>query len=272
MLPVVNWCPVEPAAPGRVRQRDVLRLRSRPGGGGGAGGALRRARRGDGRRRVRARGVEQAVRQRGIGDHARWPAARPRSSPSTRRPRGGRALAGECAAVARAEGAAVRARRRRDHRLARARCRPMPARRSSPTASPAAPWNGKPATGRSAGWAAPRHGHPGGGHGLRAAARRQRRRRLSVRPRHLRTYVRALGQSHDRGRGGRCAARLPRRRRSCATSTPPRRSTPASTRSGPSPRSTACPSARGCRSAGRSTRTGDALMPASTASWAIRRS
>jgi 2-dehydropantoate 2-reductase len=26
VLPVVNWCPVEPVAPGRVRQRDVLRL------------------------------------------------------------------------------------------------------------------------------------------------------------------------------------------------------------------------------------------------------
>jgi 2-dehydropantoate 2-reductase len=26
VLPVVNWCPVEPAAPGRVRQRDALRL------------------------------------------------------------------------------------------------------------------------------------------------------------------------------------------------------------------------------------------------------
>jgi 2-dehydropantoate 2-reductase len=26
VLPVVNWCPVEPVAPGRVRQRDTLRL------------------------------------------------------------------------------------------------------------------------------------------------------------------------------------------------------------------------------------------------------
>lgn len=26
VLPVVNWCPVEPVAPGRVRQRDALRL------------------------------------------------------------------------------------------------------------------------------------------------------------------------------------------------------------------------------------------------------
>jgi 2-dehydropantoate 2-reductase len=31
VLPVVNWCPVEPVAPGRVRQRDALRL-AVPGG------------------------------------------------------------------------------------------------------------------------------------------------------------------------------------------------------------------------------------------------
>jgi 2-dehydropantoate 2-reductase len=36
VLPVVNWCPVEPVAPGRVRQRDVLRL-AVPGGPAGEG-------------------------------------------------------------------------------------------------------------------------------------------------------------------------------------------------------------------------------------------
>jgi 2-dehydropantoate 2-reductase len=36
VLPVVSWCPVEPVAPGRVRQRDVLRL-AVPGGSAGEG-------------------------------------------------------------------------------------------------------------------------------------------------------------------------------------------------------------------------------------------
>jgi 2-dehydropantoate 2-reductase len=36
VLPVVNWCPVEPVAPGRVRRRDVLRL-AVPGGSAGEG-------------------------------------------------------------------------------------------------------------------------------------------------------------------------------------------------------------------------------------------
>ena len=35
VLPVVNWCPVEPVAPGRVRQRGALRL-AVPGGRAGA--------------------------------------------------------------------------------------------------------------------------------------------------------------------------------------------------------------------------------------------
>jgi 2-dehydropantoate 2-reductase len=35
VLPVVNWCPVEPVEPGRVWQRDVLRL-AVPGGSAGA--------------------------------------------------------------------------------------------------------------------------------------------------------------------------------------------------------------------------------------------
>ena len=43
MLPVVNWCPVEPVVPGRVRQRDALRLAvPARAGGGRAGGAARR--------------------------------------------------------------------------------------------------------------------------------------------------------------------------------------------------------------------------------------
>ena len=78
-------------------------------------------------------------------------------------------------------------------------------------------------------------------------------------------------QPDDRGRGARgCPATAIRR--SCAASTRPRRSTPASTRSARSPRSTACPSARGCRFAGRSTRTADAPMRAPTALLATRRS
>jgi 2-dehydropantoate 2-reductase len=36
VLPVVSWCPVEPVAPGRVRRRDVLRL-AVPGGSAGEG-------------------------------------------------------------------------------------------------------------------------------------------------------------------------------------------------------------------------------------------
>ena len=36
ILPVVNWCPVEPVAPGRVRQRDALRL-AVPAGAAGEG-------------------------------------------------------------------------------------------------------------------------------------------------------------------------------------------------------------------------------------------
>jgi 2-dehydropantoate 2-reductase len=36
VLPVVNWCPVEPVAPGRVRQRDALRLTVPDGGMGEA--------------------------------------------------------------------------------------------------------------------------------------------------------------------------------------------------------------------------------------------
>ena len=39
VLPVVNWCPVEPVAPGRVRQRDVLRL-AVPDGPAGEGLAV----------------------------------------------------------------------------------------------------------------------------------------------------------------------------------------------------------------------------------------
>ena len=58
-----------------------------------------------------------------------------------------RALAHECAAVARAEGVELTdARRRRGHRLDRGAARRTPAPRSSPTASPAAPWSGRRAT------------------------------------------------------------------------------------------------------------------------------
>jgi 2-dehydropantoate 2-reductase len=40
VLPVVNWCPVEPVAPGRVRQRDALRLAVPDGSMGEAFAAL----------------------------------------------------------------------------------------------------------------------------------------------------------------------------------------------------------------------------------------
>src|SRR5512133_2884727 len=40
VLPVVNWCPVEPVAPGRVRQRDALRLAVPDGDAGEAFAAL----------------------------------------------------------------------------------------------------------------------------------------------------------------------------------------------------------------------------------------
>jgi 2-dehydropantoate 2-reductase len=40
VLPTVNWCPVEPVAPGRVRQRDALRLAVPDGEAGAAFAAL----------------------------------------------------------------------------------------------------------------------------------------------------------------------------------------------------------------------------------------
>jgi 2-dehydropantoate 2-reductase len=40
VLPVVNWCPVEPVGPGRVRQRDALRLAVPDGSAGEAFAAL----------------------------------------------------------------------------------------------------------------------------------------------------------------------------------------------------------------------------------------
>jgi 2-dehydropantoate 2-reductase len=40
VLPVVNWCPVEPVAPGRVRQRDALRVAVPAGAAGEAFAAL----------------------------------------------------------------------------------------------------------------------------------------------------------------------------------------------------------------------------------------
>ena len=104
VLPVVNWCPVEPVAPGRVRQRDALRLAVPDGPAGeGLAALLGAPRRGHRRRRVRARGVAQAVRQRGLGgDGAGRPPAEIFALDDVREV--ARALAHECAAVARAEG------------------------------------------------------------------------------------------------------------------------------------------------------------------------
>ena len=90
----------------------------------------------------------------------------------------------------------------------------------------------------------------------RATARRPR---PSAPCANIRSCAGTTSRSKPR-RAPRCPATASRR--SSATSTRPRRWTPVSTRSAPSPRSTACPSARACRSAGRSTPIGDAAMPA----------
>jgi 2-dehydropantoate 2-reductase len=107
VLPVVNWCPVEPVAPGRVRQRDALRLAVPDGGAGEAFAALL----GD--------GAEVAV-----GGAFAWEAWRKLCANAVSgvlalavRPAEifalddvrevARALAHECAAVARAEGVAL---------------------------------------------------------------------------------------------------------------------------------------------------------------------
>jgi len=107
VLPVVNWCPVEPVAPGRVRQRDALRLAVPDGGAGEAFAALL----GDGAKVT-------------VGGEFAWEAWRKLCANAVSgvmalagRPAAifalddvrdvARALAYECAAVARAEGVAL---------------------------------------------------------------------------------------------------------------------------------------------------------------------
>ena len=84
--------------------------------------------------------------------------------------------------------------------------------------------------------------------------------------------MRSCAGTADDGREPRRACPATATPRSSAASTRPRRSTCASTRSARSPRSTACRRRRGCRSVGRSTRTGAAPMLAPTAHGATRRS
>jgi 2-dehydropantoate 2-reductase len=110
VLPVVNWCPVEPVEPGRVRQRDVLRL-AVPDGPAGAGLAA-------------LLGAHAEV---AVGGEFAWEAWRKLCANAVSgvmalagRPAEifalddvrevARALAHECAAVARAEGVALSAR------------------------------------------------------------------------------------------------------------------------------------------------------------------
>ena len=92
----------------------------------------------------------------------------------------------------------------------------------------------------------------------------------SVRPACEHMFVRWDGQTVQADDGPGCRAwPTPRW---CADSTRRRRSTPASTRSAPRARSTACPPDPPFRSAGRSTRIAAVRMPASTASPARRTS
>jgi 2-dehydropantoate 2-reductase len=104
VLPVVNWCPVEPVAPGRVRQRDALRL-AVPDGPAGEGLA---ALLGD-RAEVRVGGAFEVEAWRKLCANAvsgvMALAGRPAEIFALDDVREiGRALAHECAAVARASG------------------------------------------------------------------------------------------------------------------------------------------------------------------------
>ena len=122
-----------------------------------------------------------------------------------------RALAHECAAVAARRGRrAHRPRRRRRHRVARGAAQ---GRRlldpHRPPGRPRARMGGAQRRHRPP-RPPPRRADPGVRHGLGAPARGERRRVDRVRPPRVRTYVRALGQPHDRSPGGHRAARLPR--------------------------------------------------------------
>ena len=161
---------------------------------------------------------------------------------------------------------AHRPRRRRRHRLARGAARRTPAPRSSPTASPAARWSGRRATASSAASAAAtacRRRCPT--RSPRCCTRRATA-RSPGRPPRVRTYVRALGQPHDRSPGGHGAARLPRAggraplRRARGVGHPFLRG-PSQIRAQPRPRALAH-----ALPLDDQPRTGAAAMPASTAS------
>ena len=121
--------------------------RSRPGGGGGAGGAARRTTprspsaapsRCEAWRKLCANAVSGVMALAGRPGGDLRPRRRARGRPRARaRVRRGGARRGR---------RAHRPRRRRRHRVARGAARPTPAPRSSPTAWPAARWNGRRAT------------------------------------------------------------------------------------------------------------------------------
>ena len=104
VLPVVNWCPVEPVAPGRVRQRDALRL-AVPAGAAGEGLAALLGRHAE----VTVGGAFELEAWRKLCANAvagvMALAGRPAENFALQDVREvARALAHECAAVARAEG------------------------------------------------------------------------------------------------------------------------------------------------------------------------
>ena len=147
VLPVVNWCPVEPVAPGRVRQRDALRL-AVPAGAAGEGLA---ALLGD-HAEVTVGGAFELEAWRKLCANAvsgvMALAGRPAEIFALDDVREvARALAHECAAVARAEGVELTdARRRRRHRLARGAAERRRLLDPHRPPAPAARWSGRRAT------------------------------------------------------------------------------------------------------------------------------
>ena len=178
VLPVVNWCPVEPVAPGRVRQRDALRLAVPAGAAGEGLAALLGA-------TPTSPSAAPSSARRGAS------CAPTRCRASWRSPAGpaeifalddvrevARALAHECAAVARAEGVELTD-RDADDVIAWLEALPKDAGSSILTdrlAGRALEWEARNGV---IGRLGRRHGvrDPGVRHGLGAAARGERRRR-----------------------------------------------------------------------------------------------
>ena len=266
VLPTVNWCPVEPAD-GGYRQRGPLRLMA-PVGGEGLGDLFG----GEAEVEIRDDFLSAAWKKLCANAVAGILAVTERRTEVLLEP-DIRALADtmavECAAVARAEGAALSDDRAREivAGLAAdaARLEHVDPRRPRGRAPVGV---GSPQRGGRPDRASPRHRDARVRRPRRAAPRRQR---LAPSTPDANMCSCAGTTSRSTPRSGRRCPAIATRPRS-ATSTRPRHSTPGSTRSARSPRSTACPRSPACRSAGRSTRTGDAPMRALTAPGATRRS